>query len=153
MLLLALMWGLSIPVTKLGLQELRKVAALGLLGQQVTRVQTLGLLTAFASIALVALAPWAGWEMAQIPVQFDVLGAGAALYLGLVVTVAGLYMWLGLLRVVPARVAASVQYLQPIFGIAAATVFLGDHLGWAFVLGALLVPAGLAITLSRPLSH
>ena len=278
MLLLALMWGLSIPVTKLGLQELPpltltalrfafavplllftlgrasmprqalpKVAALGLLGigvgqvaqtfgvagtsasvgtivsatiplfivvfaalrlgQHVTRVQTMGLLTAFAGIALVALGdldtnaatsantvwgvlwmlvssvaiafyyvwsveltnahgtatvaawstafgflalvPWAGWEMAQAPVQFDVLGVGAALYLGLVVTVAGLYMWLGLLRVVPARVAASVQYLQPIFGITAAAVFLGDHLGWAFVLGALLVLAGLAITLSR----
>lgn len=152
-MLLALMWGLSIPVTKLGLQELPKVAALGLLGQQVTRVQTLGLLTAFAGIALVALVPWAGWEMAQAPIQFDVLGVGAALYLGLVVTVAGLYMWLGLLRVVPARVAASVQYLQPIFGIAAAALFLGDHLGWAFVLGSLLVLAGLAITLSRPLSH
>ncbi len=279
MLLLALMWGLSIPVTKLGLQELPpltltalrfacavpllllftlgrtsmpkralpQVAALGLLGigvgqvaqtfgvagtsasvgtivsatiplfivvfaalrlgQHVTRVQALGLLTAFDGIALVALGdmdsaaaasantvwgvvwmlvssvaiafyyawsveltnahgtatvaawstafgflalvPWAGWEMSQAPVHFQLLGVSAALYLGVVVTVAGLYMWLGLLRVVPARVAASVQYLQPIFGIAAAALFLGDRLGWAFVLGALLVLAGLAITLSR----
>ena len=62
---------------------------------------------------------------------------------------AGLYMWLGLLRVVPARVAAGVQYLQPIVGIAAAAILLGDRLGGAFVMGALLVLAGLAITLSR----
>lgn len=279
MLLLALMWGLSIPVTKLGLQDLPPltltalrfafavplmllftrgrpslprqalppVAALGLLGigvgqvaqtfgvagtsasvgtivsatiplfivvfaavrlgQPVSRVQAMGLLTAFAGIALVALGdrdpgapltantaggvvwmlvssvaiafyyvwsveltrahgtatvaawstafgflallPWAGWELGHTPVQFSALGMAAALYLGLVVTLAGLYLWLGLLRVVPARVAASVQYLQPLFGIAAAAVLLGDRLGPAFILGALLVLAGLAITLSR----
>ncbi|MGF6486014.1 hypothetical protein [Paraburkholderia sp. JPY419] len=39
-----------------------------------------------------------------------------------IVTVAGLFMWLNLLRMVPARVAASVQFLQPVFGIAAASL-------------------------------
>jgi O-acetylserine/cysteine efflux transporter len=279
LLLLALLWGLSIPVTKLGLQDLPpltltalrfafavplllvmtlgrrsmplralpKVAALGLLGigvgqvaqtfgvagttasvgtivsatiplfivvfaavrlgQPVSRLQTLGLLIAFAGIALVALGdmdaavttsgntvggviwmlvssvaiafyyvwsveltneygtatvaawstafgflallPWAGWEWVQAPVQFTPMGIGAAAYLGVFVTVAGLYMWLGLLRVVAARVAASVQYLQPLFGIAAAAVLLGDRLGVAFVLGSLLVLAGLGTTLSK----
>ena len=279
MLLLALMWGLSIPVTKLGLQDLPpltltalrfafavplmllftlgrqamplralpKVAALGLLGigvgqvaqtfgvagtsasvgtivsatiplfivvfaamrlgQHVSRIQALGLLTAFAGIALVALGdmdtgaaasantlwgvvwmllssvavafyyvwsveltnahgtatvaawstafgflallPWAGWELTQAPVQLSAKGIGAAAYLGVFVTVAGLYIWLGLLRVMPARVAAAVQYLQPIFGIAAAAVLLGDRLGAAFVMGSVLVLAGLGITLSR----
>ncbi|KRB27445.1 hypothetical protein ASD94_10735 [Acidovorax sp. Root70] len=278
MLLLALIWGLSIPITKLGLQDLPpltltalrfafavplmllftlgrqtlpwralpKVAALGLLGigigqvaqtfgvagtsasvgtivsatiplfivvfaairlgQHVSRIQTLGLLTAFAGIALVALGdmdaaatsvttvwgvgwmllssvaiafyyvwsveltnehgtatvaawsttfgflallPWAGWEWTQAPAQFTAMGIGAAAYLGVFVTVAGLYMWLGLLRVVPARVAAAVQYLQPIFGIAAAAALLGDRLGPAFVVGSVLVLAGLGITLSR----
>lgn len=279
MLLLALMWGLSIPVTKLGLVELppltltalrfafavplmlvftlgRKsiqkralphVAALGLLGigvgqvaqtfgvagtsasvgtiisatiplfivifaalrlrQHVSRVQSVGLLTAFAGIAMVALGdmdsgavasattvsgvtwmlvssvaiafyyvwsieltnaygtatvaawstmfgflalvPWAGWEMTNAPIQWSMQGVGAALYLGVIVTVAGLFLWLGLLRVVPARVAAGVQYLQPIFGIAAASILLGDHLGVAFAFGSLLVLGGLAITMSR----
>lgn len=279
LLLLALMWGLSIPVTKLGLRDLPpltltalrfafavplllvltlgrrsmplralpKVAALGLLGigvgqvaqtfgvagttasvgtiisatiplfivvfaamrlgQPVSRIQTLGLLIAFAGIAMVALGdmdaaattsgntgwgvawmlvssvaiafyyvwsveltneygtatvaawstalgfltllPWAGWEWAQASVQFTPMGIGAAAYLGVFVTVAGLYMWLGLLRVVAARVAASVQYLQPLFGIAAAAVLLGDRLGVAFVVGSLLVLTGLGITLSR----
>ncbi|HXG29079.1 MAG TPA: EamA family transporter [Nevskiales bacterium] len=278
MLLLALMWGLSIPVTKLGLEDLPPltltamrfalavplmvvfalgrqsipkralphVAALGLLGigvgqvaqtfgvagtsasvgtiisatiplfivvfaalrlrQHVSRLQSVGLLTAFAGIALVAigdmdtvatasastmagvfwmlvssvaiafyyvwsveltaaygtatvaawstlfgflaLVPWAGWEMTNVSVQWSLQGVGAALYLGVIVTVAGLFLWIGLLRVVPARVAASVQYLQPIFGIAAASMLLGDHLGVAFVLGALLVLGGLMITMS-----
>lgn len=278
MLMLALVWGLSIPVTKLGLQDLPpltltalrfafavplmflftlgrlsipvrvlpRVAALGLLGigigqvaqtfgvagtsasvgtivsatiplfivifaamrlgQHVSRWQSLGLLVAFAGIALVALGntetasattvttlpgvgwvllssvaiafyyvwsveltqahgtatvaawstlfgflsliPWAGWEMVQVPLQLTALGIAAALYLGIAVTVAGLFIWLKLLRVVPARVAASVQYLQPIFGIAAASLMLGDHLGLAFVLGALMVLAGLALTIS-----
>lgn len=278
MLLLALIWGLSIPVTKLGLQDLPpltltalrfafavplmllftlgrqtlpwralpKVAALGLLGigigqvaqtfgvagtsasvgtivsatiplfivvfaairlgQHVSRIQALGLLTAFAGIALVALGdmnatatsvttvwgagwmllssvaiafyyvwsveltnehgtatvaawsttfgflallPWAGWEWTQAPAQFTAMGLGAAAYLGVFVTVAGLYMWLGLLRVVPARVAAAIQYLQPIIGIAAAAALLGDRLGTAFLAGSVLVLAGLGITLSR----
>jgi drug/metabolite transporter (DMT)-like permease len=177
------------------------------LGQHVTRIQTLGLLTAFAGIALVAmgdmdttastsastfwgvvwvlvssvaiafyyvwsveltnehgtatvaawsttfgflaLLPWVGWELKQAPVQFSAMGIGAAAYLGVFVTAAGLYMWLGLLRVVPARVAAAAQYLQPIFGIAAAAFVLGDRLGTAFVAGSMLVLSGLAITLSR----
>ena len=96
-----------------------------------------------------ALLPWAGWELTQAPVQFSAKGIGAAAYLGVFVTVAGLYIWLGLLRVMPARVAAAVQYLQPIFGIAAAAVLLGDRLGAAFVMGSVLVLAGLGITLSR----
>ncbi len=278
LLLLALVWGLSIPVTKLGLEHLPPltltalrfafavplmlvfargrtpiprrawphVAGLGLLGigvgqvaqtfgvagtsasvgtiisatiplfivvfaalrlrQHVSRLQSVGLLTAFAGIALVALGdmgaatatsastvsgvawmlvssvaiafyyvwsvqltsaygtatvaawstltgfvalvPWAGWELGHIPIQLSLQGLVAALYLGVFVTVAGLFMWLGLLRVVPARVAASVQYLQPIFGIVAASVLLGDDLGLPFLIGSLLVLGGLAITMS-----
>ncbi len=279
MLLLAVMWGLSIPATKLGLRDLPpltltalrfafavplmlfftlgrqslpkralpKVAALGLLGigvgqvaqtfgvegtsasvgtivsatiplfivvfaairlgQRVSPVQAMGLLTAFAGITLVALGdmgrgavasgntlsgvvwilvsslaiafyyvwsveltsahgtaivaawsttfgflallPWAGWEWTRTSAHFTAIGVGAAAYLGVVVTVAGLYMWLGLLQVVPARVAAGVQYLQPIVGIVAAAILLGDRLGAGFVIGSLLVLTGLAITLSR----
>ena len=101
------------------------------------------------TFGFLALLPWASWEWGRTSVHLSAIGVGAAAYLGVVVTVAGLYMWLGLLRVVPARVAAGVQYLQPIVGIAAAAILLGDRLGGAFVMGALLVLAGLAITLSR----
>ena len=100
------------------------------------------------AFGFLALLPWAGWELTQAPIQFSALGIGAVAYLDVFVTVAGLYMWQGFLRVVPARVAAAVHHLQPIFGTAAAAVLLGDRLGAAFVMGALLVLAGLGITLS-----
>jgi O-acetylserine/cysteine efflux transporter len=274
MLLLAVMWGLSIPATKLGLQtlppltltalrfavavplllpfvagqllpwrDLLSLAALGLLGvsfgqvaqafgvagtsasvgtilsatipvfivifaalrlkQSVSAWQKVGLLAAFAGIVLVALdgqatsavqasvrgvtwmllsaiaiaayyvwsfqlahkygagalaawstffgflaiLPLAGWEMWHVPFQFTSEGIAAAVYLGAVVTVAGLFMWLSLLRTVPANTAASVQYLQPIIGIAASAMMFGDKLGVLFAAGTALVLCGLAITM------
>lgn len=274
LLLLALMWGLSIPVTKLGLESLPpltltalrfviavplmmlfargrtplprsalpKVAGLGVLGigigqvaqtfgvagtsasvgtilsatipmfivvfaavrlkQRVSGLQVIGLLTAFAGIALIALGkgsqagpgsswdgiawillsavaiafyyvwsveltttygtatvsawstlfgfmvllPWAAWEMSQTSVQLTGQGAAAAAYLGIVVTVAGLYLWLNLLRAVPARIAAAVQYLQPIVGISASAFLFGDELGATFLIGVGLVLSGLVLT-------
>lgn len=96
----------------------------------------------------IALVPWTVrelWSVASFHVTAQALFA--AVYLGVVVTVAGLFMWLSLLRIVPARVAASVQYLQPVVGIVAASVMFGDHLGASFVLGVALVLAGLALTM------
>jgi O-acetylserine/cysteine efflux transporter len=277
MLLLTVMWGLSIPVTKLGLQTLPpltltafrfavavplllafavgrhslpwravpRVVALGVLGigvgqvaqtfgvadtsasvgtiisatipvfivffaavrlrQHVSALQRVGLLAAFAGIALVALGhgaaatapttlagagwlllsaiaiafyyvwsveltsaygtatvvawstlfgfiavlPWSISEFRHVPIDIATQGVAAAVYLGVVVTVAGLFLWLNLLRVVPARVAASVQYLQPLVGIVAASAMFGDALGASFVGGALLVLAGLVLTMSK----
>lgn len=278
MLLLALLWGLSIPITKLGLitlppltltafrfiiavplmfilvvgkqrlprRELPRLAALGILGigigqvaqtfgvagtsasvgtiisatipifvvvfaamrlrQSVSRLQALGLLAAFAGIAVVAsgrgdaasavtqttlagamlvllsavtiafyyvwsveltdqygtaavaawstlfgfvaLLPWAGWEMWHVPFQMTAAGIGTAVYLGVVVTVLGLFLWLHLLRTVPARIAAGIQYLQPVVGVAAASVMFGDNLGLFFILGVALVLGGLALTVT-----
>lgn len=65
------------------------------------------------------------------------------------VTVAGLLLWLYLLRAVPARVAASVQYLQPVFGIGAAAVMFGDQLGLRFALGVALILGGLALAVAN----
>ncbi|MBN9454951.1 MAG: DMT family transporter [Bosea sp.] len=279
MLLLALLWGLSIPITKLGLvtlppltltalrfiiavplmfvfvlgkqrmpwRALPRLAALGVLGigigqvaqtfgvagtsasvgtiisatipifivvfaalrlrQSVSRLQALGLLAAFAGIALVAtggddtaaaasqttlagamlvllsavtiafyyvwsvelserwgtatvaawstlfgfiaLLPWAGWEMLHVPFAVTATGLGAAVYLGVIVTVAGLFMWLAILRTVPARIAAAIQYLQPVVGVAAAAAMFGDDLGLMFVIGVGLVLGGLALTVTN----
>ena len=66
-----------------------------------------------ALAGLIAIPPLAGWEMATKPYEINVQAAWTAIYLGVMVTVAGLLLWLYILRVVPARVAASVQYLQP----------------------------------------
>lgn len=273
MLVLAVMWGLSIPVTKLGLETvppltltamrfavavpllflfavgkqrlsrgaLPRAAALGVLGigvgqvaqafgiqgtaasvgtiisatipvfvvvfaalrlkQPVTGRQQLGLLAAFAGIALVAfghdegdalqstvsgvacmllsavaiafyyvwsveltrdygtaavaawstlfgfiaLAPWAGWEASRVPIHLTMQAVGVAVYLGVMVSVAGLFLWLHILHTVPAPVAASVQYLQPVFGIAAASAMFGDRLGALFAAGVALILGGLAL--------
>lgn len=278
MLLLAVMWGLSIPVTKYGLgsvppliltamrfavavpvlamlvarrtrlswRALPRVAGLGVLGvtlgqvaqafgvqgtsasvgtiisatipvfivifaavrlkQRVTGRQQLGVLAAFAGIALIALrdgpqadsawrsnltgAAWlllsavsiafyyvwsveltnefgtvavAGWstmfgfvamlplvifQLARTEVRVTSASLVVALYLGLVVTVAGLFLWLHILRSVPARVAASVQYLQPVVGVAASSAIFGDSLGASFALGVVLILGGLALAVA-----
>src|SRR5262245_20544628 len=67
---------------------------------------------------LIALLPWAMWEAYHAPFELTAQGLATAAYLGLIVTVADLFLWLNILRNVPARIAASVQYLQPVFGIA-----------------------------------
>jgi len=51
--------------------------------------------------------------------------------------------------VVPARVAAGVQYLQPVFGIAAASFLFGDQLGVMFAAGVILILGGLALAASN----
>ncbi len=65
------------------------------------------------------------------------------------VTVIGLLLWLYLLRNVPARIAASVQYVQPVFGIAAASVLFGDKLGAQFGAGVVLILRGLALAVAN----
>ena len=65
----------------------------------------------------------AGWELAHEPVEITIEALAAIIYLGVMVTVVGLILWLYLLKVVPARIAASVQYLQPIIGSAAMRIF------------------------------
>ncbi|OLL27211.1 EamA family transporter [Burkholderia sp. SRS-W-2-2016] len=96
-----------------------------------------------------ALIPWTVRELWSVT-SFHITAQAlfAAIYLGVVVTVAGLFMWLNLLRIVPARVAASVQYLQPVVGVVAASAMFGDQLGASFVVGVALVLAGLALTMA-----
>jgi drug/metabolite transporter (DMT)-like permease len=96
----------------------------------------------------VVLLPWAGWEMWRVPFHVTAEALGAAIYLGLVVTVAGFFLWLNLLRTVPARTAAGVQYLQPVVGIAASSAMFGDKLGFLFVAGVILILGGLALSMA-----
>lgn len=96
-----------------------------------------------------ALSPWAAWEMAHTPFTVTAIGVGTAVYLGIMVTVLGLFLWLHLLRVLPARVAASIQYLQPIIGVGAAALMFGDDLGPLFIAGVGSVLLGLALTVTN----
>ena len=102
-----------------------------------------------ALAGLVAILPLAGWEMAHSSFQITGQAMWTAAYLGVMVTVAGLLLWLYILRVVPARVAASVQYLQPVFGITAASLLFGDWLSLTFAAGVALILAGLALAVSN----
>lgn len=94
----------------------------------------------------VALLPWTGWEMLRHSPKFTVSAVAAATYLGILVTAIGLYLWLYILRRVSAGVAASVQFLQPVVGIAAAAAMFGDPLGVWFAAGVLLILSGLGLT-------
>jgi drug/metabolite transporter (DMT)-like permease len=98
---------------------------------------------------LIAILPLAGWEMAHTTFQFTPQVIWLTLYLAVMVTVLGLLLWLYLLRNIPARVAASVQYLQPIIGIASSAVLFGDKLGLLFFAGVVLIFGGLALTVAR----
>lgn len=99
-------------------------------------------------VGLVTVLPLAGWEMSRQPVDVTAQALAAVIYLGVVVTVIGLILWLYLLKMVPARIAASVQYLQPVFGIGASAFLFGDKLGLLFAAGVILVLAGLALAAS-----
>ncbi|RFB91500.1 EamA family transporter [Rhizobium leguminosarum bv. trifolii] len=102
-----------------------------------------------ALAGLIAILPLAAIEMANSPYQLTVQALWTAVYLGVMVTVAGLLLWLYILRVVPARVAASVQYLQPVFGITAASLMFGDRLGVLFIAGVSVILIGLALAVSN----
>lgn len=95
----------------------------------------------------VALLPWAAWEAHQTSFQVTAEAIGAAAYLGLIVSVAGLFLWLNILRKVSAGVAASVQFLQPVFGIGASALIFGDKIGPQFIVGVALILAGLAMAI------
>jgi drug/metabolite transporter (DMT)-like permease len=89
--------------------------------------------------------PAAAWEMTAAPVHPTAASVLIIVYLGALVTVAGLWIWLETLRVVPARVAASSQFLQPLIGVGSSAWLLGEHVGLGFAAGAALVLAGIAL--------
>lgn len=95
----------------------------------------------------VALLPFAAWEIASTPFAVTAEAIGCAVYLGLIVSVAGLFLWLQILRNVPAAIAGSVQFLQPVFGIAASAWIFADKLGVQFMLGVALTLIGLGLVL------
>ncbi|MGC8476566.1 MAG: DMT family transporter [Acetobacteraceae bacterium] len=102
--------------------------------------------TIFAALGLLATAlvtqPRGAW-------QLDPRVILVALYLGLLVTVAGMLIWLRALATVPARIAGATQYGQPLVGIAASAALFGDPLGPRFLLGTALVLGGVALSALR----
>lgn len=111
-----------------------------------------GMMPVVACISLagfLVVVPFAGWEMTHTTFEVTAQAISMAVYLGSMVSVAGLLLWLYLLRNVPARIAASVQYLQPVFGIAASAALFGDELGMMFAAGVVLIFGGLALAVAN----
>src|SRR5262249_29212259 len=79
-----------------------------------------------SSAGAVATIPLMARELRIEPAHPSLLGLGCVLYLALLVTVAGIWLWLQALAHVPARVAASLQYLQPLVGVALSALIFGE---------------------------
>ncbi len=102
-------------------------------------------------IGAIVLVPFSAWELATVPLAVPSWqGIAAVLYLGVLVTVAGVWVWLNLMRSLPARIAAGSQYMQPLVGVVASAWLFGDTLGPAFMTGTALVLAGIALTAWNP---
>lgn len=97
----------------------------------------------FGVVPLIAALPWMGHAAPSAA------GVGAVLYLGLLVTVAGVWIWFDVLHRIPVRIAAATQYAQPVIGVAASAVLLGDRLGAGFYAGGLLVLVGIGFVAQR----
>jgi O-acetylserine/cysteine efflux transporter len=107
-------------------------------------VLTIAAISSLAGAA--ALAPVAVWELGHAPMRLTATAIAVVLYLGLLVTVAGLWVWFGALMTLPARIPAALQYLQPIVGVLASAALFGDRLDRWFWTGTALVLAGIALS-------
>ncbi len=96
-----------------------------------------------------ALAPFAVWNLDQTTVSAGLLGVGVVLYLGVLATVLGLWIWLNALSSLPARIAAGTIYLQPLIGVSVSAAVLGDPISQSFGIGAGLICFGIVLTASR----
>lgn len=117
-------------------------------------VLTVAAISSLAGAA--ALVPVSAWELGHAPVRVTLEAAGVVLYLGLLVTVAGLWVWFGALVALPARIPAALQYLQPLVGVFASAALFGEQLDRWFWTGTGLVLAGIALTAgtrARPASR
>jgi O-acetylserine/cysteine efflux transporter len=107
-------------------------------------VVTVAALTSLAGAC--ALVPVSVWELGHARVHATVQGVGVVLYLAVLVTVVGLWIWFGALTRLPARIVAALQYLQPLVGVGLAAALFGERLDAWFWAGTALVLAGVAGT-------
>jgi O-acetylserine/cysteine efflux transporter len=121
------------------------IALFYVLSAELTQRYPVSVVAAWSSLFGVAvLVPGIPWEVGQMQSP-GLVGIGVVLYLGVLVTVAGMWVWLHTLRMLPARIAAGTQYLQPLIGVAASAALLGDPIGRWFGIGTALVFAGIAL--------
>ena len=95
---------------------------------------------------LIGMAPIGTWDLLRAPPAVTWPGVAMVLFLGWLVSAAGLFVFLWTMQRVPARIAAGSQFLQPPIGVAASAWLFGDAIGGWFAIGAVLVLAGIALT-------
>lgn len=141
---------LSIPALTgdaLMLLSAASVALYYTLSAEITRHYPVSVVAAWSTLfGTVALVPLIPWELSRAAISPGFLGIGVVLYLGVLVTVAGLWIWLHSLRLLPVRIVAGTQYLQPLIGVAASALLFGDAIGPSFGVGTVLVFIGIAMT-------
>lgn len=84
-----------------------------------------------------------------LPLQCWGLLAGLAI----ICTVIGYTLWLVAIRECPVNVAALTVFIQPVFGVAVAALWLGEVVHWGHLLGSVTILAGLILGLSRQIGR
>ena len=69
--------------------------------------------------------------------------------LAIICTVIGYTLWLVAIRECPVNVVALTVFIQPVFGVAVAALWLGEVVHWGHLLGSVTILAGLVLGLSR----
>jgi drug/metabolite transporter (DMT)-like permease len=106
-------------------------------------------------VAVVLLLPFVPVELAgrTLPAPGPVTVA-AVLYLGIGATAIAWSLWYRGYAAAPATISAAAFFAQPVVGAVLGVALLGEELGPAFVLGAVLVTAGIAtVALAAPPSE
>lgn len=143
---------LAFSVTTLAGDALMLLSAAGValyygLSAELTRHYPVSVVAAWSTLfGTVALVPVIPWELGRTAIAPGLLGIGVVLYLGVLVTVVGMWIWLQSLRMLPVRIVAGTQYLQPLIGVAAAAALFGEPIGPSFGFGTMLVFIGIAMT-------
>ncbi len=85
----------------------------------------------------------AAQELAAGAPHAGLLGLSVVLYLGVLVTFAGMLAWFWALQAVPASRGGAFLFVQPVSGVGLAALLLGDVLSVSFLTGSALVLGGL----------
>ena len=112
----------------------------------ITRYSVISMAGLSSLAGALGLAPIAAAELRAAPVRITPVGVAVVVYLAVLVTVVGLVIWLHALCRLPVGVVATLQYLQPLVGVAVSAALFGDSLGGWFLGGTGLVLVGIALS-------
>lgn len=103
-------------------------------------------------IATVLITPFAFSQIDQAQIHFLSQPTiwGGVLYLGIVATAVAFFLWNKGLQMVDAASGGLYFFFQPIAGTLLAWIFLGEHVGITFWIGAILILSGVLLVVKEP---